>query len=107
MKKVVLYVDVLSIVLTFFLRKQKLADEDLTPCELTIDESQAYTVEESLSDEEKAIIRERKEAERQFNSGEKIICTICRKVFKTNFELQRHFRSHGLAFLKTSNNAIS
>ena len=95
------------IIPTFFFRKQKLAEENLIPCELTIDESQVCTEEESLSAEEKAIIQERKEAERQFNSGEKIICTICRKVFKTNFELQRHFRSHGLAFLKTSNNPVS
>ena len=94
-------------ILYIFLRKQKLVDENLMPCELTIDESQACTEEESLSVKEKAIIQERKEAERQFNSGEKIICTICRKVFKTNFELQRHFRSHGLAFLKTSNNPVS
>ena len=84
-----------------------MVDENLMPCELTIDESQACAEEESLTVEEKAIIQERKEAERQFNSGEKIICTICRKVFKTNFELQRHFRSHGLAFLKTSNNSVS
>ena len=84
-----------------------MVDESSTPCELTIDESQNLEEEgEGLSTEEKAIIRERKEAERQFNSGEKIICTICRKVFKTNFELQRHFRSHGLAFLKTSNNTV-
>lgn len=84
-----------------------MVDESSTPCELTIDESQNLEEEEEgLSTEEKAIIRERKEAERQFNSGEKIICTICRKVFKTNFELQRHFRSHGLAFLKTSNNSV-
>ena len=47
--------------------------------------------------------KERQEIERQFNEEEKIICTICRRVFRTNIELRRHFRSHGLAFLKTSN----
>ena len=73
---------------------------------MKIDEQSVSDEEEGLSNEEKEIIRDRKEAERQFNSGEKIICTICRKIFKTNFELQRHFRSHGLAFLKTSNNTI-
>ena len=69
---------------------------------MTIDESEALEDEE-LSPEEKVVFKERQEAERQFNRGEKIICTICRRIFKTNFELQRHFRSHGLAFLKTSN----
>ena len=48
-------------------------------------------------------LKERQEIERQFNDEEKIICTICRRVFKTTIELRRHFRSHGLAFLKTSN----
>ena len=71
------------------------------PGELTIDESDPIE-EEDLSSEQRKHLKERREAERLFNSGEQIICTICRKTFKTNFELQRHFRSHGLAFIKTS-----
>ena len=93
-----MYFDLLSI--------QKEIKDNSTPGDLKIDESPLSDGEEGLSNEEKEAIRERKEAERQFNSGEKIICTICRKIFKTNFELQRHFRSHGLAFLKTSNNPV-
>ena len=85
---------------------QKEVEDSPAPGDLKIDEPLVSEGEEGLSNEEREVIRERKEAERQFNSGEKIICTICRKVFKTNFELQRHFRSHGLAFLKTSNNPV-
>lgn len=70
---------------------------------MTIDESEAVE-DEKLIIEEDITLRERKEAERQFNCGVKIICTICRRIFKTNFELQRHFRSHGMAFLKASTN---
>ena len=86
----------------FCLIKEQVIEEDSNPGELRIDESDNMEDDE-LSTEQRDTLKERREAERLFNSGEKIICTICRKTFKTNFELQRHFRSHGLAFIKTSN----
>ena len=58
--------------------------------------------EHSRSEQQDITLLERKEAEYQFNSGAKIICTVCRGTFKTHHELQRHFRSHGMAFLKSS-----
>ena len=94
--------EILHLILVLFWEQEKLNEEDSDPGQLTIDETETVQDEE-LSSEEKVVFKERKEAERLFNCGEKIICTICRRIFKTNFELQRHFRSHGLAFLKTSN----
>ena len=102
---------VILYIYAFSSTSKKVTEECSIPDDLIINEPDKHSEEdegdeedEGLSAEEKAIFRERKKAEREFNNGEKIICTICRKVFKTNFELQRHFRSHGLAFLKTSNN---
>ena len=68
---------------------------------MIIDDTEQMEDEQARSEQD-ITLRDRKEAERQFNSGEQIICTICRRTFKTHHELQRHFRSHGMAFLKSS-----
>ena len=76
----------------------KVASVETRPPEDSSEASKDKDKAEASNDEDRLVIDE---GGTTFKSR-KNVCTVCRSAFSSPMELKRHFRGHGMAFLKSS-----